>query len=100
MLHIKDLHAEIGGKEILHGISLHIEPGETHVLMGPNGSGKSTLLMCIMGFDAYKITKGSIIFNGDDVTHLPVHERARLGIVSCFSVLHQSRALNLARCLK
>lgn len=80
MLHIKDLHAEIGGKEILHGISLHIEPGETHVLMGPNGSGKSTLLMCIMGFDAYKITKGSIIFNGTDVTYMPVHERARLGM--------------------
>jgi Fe-S cluster assembly ATP-binding protein len=80
MLHITDLHAEIGGKEILHGITLHIEPGETHVLMGPNGSGKSTLLMCIMGFDAYTITSGKIEFNGVDVTHMPVHERARLGM--------------------
>jgi len=80
MLHIVDLHAEIGGKEILHGITLHIEPGVTHVLMGPNGSGKSTLLMCIMGIDAYTITKGSITFNGVDVTHLPIHERARLGM--------------------
>lgn len=80
MLHIEDLHAEVGGREILHGITLHIEPGETHVLMGPNGSGKSTLLMCIMGFDAYKITSGTITFNGVDVTRMPVHERARLGM--------------------
>jgi len=80
MLEITDLHVEVGGKEILHGISLHIEPGETHVLMGPNGSGKSTLLMTLMGFDAYRVTKGKIIFNGTDVTRLPVHERARLGM--------------------
>lgn len=80
MLDIENLHVEIGGKEILHGITLHIDQGETHVLMGPNGSGKSTLLMTIMGFDAYKITEGSITFHDTDVTHMPVHERARLGM--------------------
>lgn len=80
MLHIENLHVEIEGKEILHGITLHINPGETHVLMGPNGSGKSTLLMTIMGFDAYSVTRGSIIFNGIDVTKMPVYERARLGM--------------------
>ena len=80
MLNIDNLHVEVGGKEILHGITMHIKPGETHVLMGPNGSGKSTLLMTIMGFDAYHVTRGSISFNGSDVTHMPVHERARLGM--------------------
>lgn len=80
MLELQDLHVAIGDREILHGINLHIEQGETHVLMGPNGSGKSTLLMTIMGFDSYKVTSGKIIFNGTDVTDKPVHERARLGM--------------------
>jgi Fe-S cluster assembly ATP-binding protein len=80
MLELQDLHVAIGEREILHGINLRIEPGETHVLMGPNGSGKSTLLMTIMGFDAYSVTKGKILFNGTDVTSLPIHERARLGM--------------------
>lgn len=80
MLELQDLYVAIGDREILHGINLHIGQGETHVLMGPNGSGKSTLLMTIMGFDAYTITRGKIIFNGTDVTAMPVHERARLGM--------------------
>ena len=80
MLELQDLHVAIGDREIIHGVNLHIELGETHVLMGPNGSGKSTLLMTIMGFDAYKVTSGKIIFNGIDVTDKPVHERARLGM--------------------
>ncbi len=80
MLELQDLHVAIGDREIIHGVNLHIELGETHVLMGPNGSGKSTLLMTIMGFDAYKVTSGKIIFNGIDVTNKPVHERARLGM--------------------
>ena len=80
MLTIKDLHVEIEGCEILHGITLTIEQGETHVLMGPNGSGKSTLLMTLMGFDSYVVTKGSIHFKGIDITNLPVNERAKLGL--------------------
>ena len=63
MLELQDLHVAIGDREILHGINLHIGQGETHVLMGPNGSGKSTLLMTIMGFDAYRVTSGKILFN-------------------------------------
>jgi len=80
MLTIKDLHVEVDGKEILHGINLSIEQGETHVLMGPNGSGKSTLLMTLMGFDAYIITQGSIHFQGVNITKAPVNERAKLGL--------------------
>jgi len=84
MLEIKQLTVAIEGKEILHDINLSIKIGETHVLFGPNGSGKTTLLMTIMGFPKYKVIKGSIFFNGQDITGLPLDERARLGIGMSF----------------
>jgi Fe-S cluster assembly ATP-binding protein len=84
MLEIEDLHVEIGGKEVLHDINLRIGDGETHVLMGPNGSGKSTLLMTLMGFSNYIVTEGSIRFKGEDITHLPIHARAQLGMGMMF----------------
>ncbi len=84
MLKIEDLHVEVGGKQILQGVNLHIRPGETHVLFGPNGSGKSTLLGAIMGFRRYRITGGKIFFKGEDITSLSVHERARRGIGIAF----------------
>lgn len=84
MLRIEDLHVEVGGRPILKGVDLHIKPGETHVLFGPNGSGKSTLLGAIMGFKRYRITGGRIVFKGEDITNLSVHERARLGIGVAF----------------
>ncbi|MBP1928646.1 Fe-S cluster assembly ATP-binding protein [Methanolinea mesophila] len=80
MLDIEDLHVEIGGREVLHDINLHIGEGETHVLMGPNGSGKTTLLRTIMGFSGLTITEGKILFRGKDVTRLPIHERAVMGM--------------------
>ncbi|MHC1626824.1 MAG: ATP-binding cassette domain-containing protein [Methanoculleaceae archaeon] len=80
MLDITDLHVEVGGREVLHDINLHIGEGETHVLMGPNGSGKSTLLMAVMGFSSVNVTDGSIIFRGEEITGLPIHERSRRGI--------------------
>ncbi len=84
MLEIKQLTVAIEDKEILHNVNLTISPGETHVLFGPNGSGKTTLLMAIMGFPKYRVTKGSIIFQGKDITRLPMDERARLGIGMSF----------------
>jgi len=84
MLDIEDLHVEIGGKEVLHDINLRIGEGETHVLMGPNGSGKSTLLMTLMGFSNYIVTEGTIRFKGEDITHLPIHARAQLGMGMMF----------------
>jgi Fe-S cluster assembly ATP-binding protein len=84
MLHIDDLHVNVGDKEVLHDINLHINEGETHVLLGPNGSGKTTLLMTIMGFTNYSITKGQILFKGEDVTTMHAHERAKRGIGMLF----------------
>jgi Fe-S cluster assembly ATP-binding protein len=80
MLEIKQLSVAVESKEILHDVNMTIRRGETHILFGPNGSGKSTLLMAIMGFPRYQITKGKIIFEGKDMTMLPLDERARLGI--------------------
>ncbi len=80
MLIIEDLQVKLGEKELLKHIDLHINAGETHVLFGPNGSGKTSLLMTIMGYPQYHVTAGKIIFKGEDITHLPVHERAHRGI--------------------
>jgi Fe-S cluster assembly ATP-binding protein len=84
MLDIKDLHVEIGDKEVLHDINIHIGEGETHVLMGPNGSGKTTLLRTIMGFAGLEVTEGTITFKGTDITRLPIHERAKMGMGMLF----------------
>jgi Fe-S cluster assembly ATP-binding protein len=80
MLSIEDLRVEVEGREILHHVDLEINQGETHVLFGPNGSGKTTLLMAAMGFPDYQITGGRLIFKGQDITHMPLNERANLGI--------------------
>ncbi|HOE52863.1 MAG TPA: ABC transporter ATP-binding protein [Methanomassiliicoccales archaeon] len=80
MLEIENLTVEVAGKEILHNVSLSVKSGYTTVLFGPNGSGKSTLLMTIMGFSGYKVRSGRILLNGEDITHLPVNERAKRGI--------------------
>ncbi len=80
MLQIEDLQVELGDKEILKHIDLEIHPGETHILFGPNGSGKTSLLMTIMGYPQYRVTGGKIVFKGEDITNMPVNERARLGI--------------------
>ncbi len=84
MLTIEDLHVNIGDKQVLDGINLQINEGETFILFGPNGSGKTSLLMTLMGFGGYEITKGKIFFKGEDITDAPMYERARLGIGMSF----------------
>ncbi len=84
MLTIKNLHAEVDGVEILKGINLEIKAGEVHAIMGPNGSGKSTLSKVIAGHPAYEVTKGEIIFEGQDIVEMDPDERARLGVFLAF----------------
>jgi len=84
MLHIKDLHASIDGKEILKGINLHIKPGEVHAIMGPNGSGKSTLASVIAGNEDYEVTKGEVNFESENIEELSPEERAHKGIFLSF----------------
>jgi len=84
LLEIKGLRVSIDGREILHGVDLEIGYGETKVIFGPNGSGKTTLLSTIAGFPHCRVTEGEIIFKGQDITSLPMDERARLGIGLAF----------------
>ena len=86
LLQINNLHVAVGAQDgsaekvILHGVNLTIAQNQTHVLMGPNGTGKSTLGYAITGNPAYTVTQGSVFFDGEDITALPVDERAKRGI--------------------
>ena len=77
---IKDLHVNVGEKEILKGVNLTMNTGEVHAIMGPNGNGKSTLLSAIMGHPKYIVTQGSITLDGEDVLSMSVDERSRKGL--------------------
>lgn len=84
LLRVEGLHIAVEGKEILRGLDLTINTGETHVIMGSNGAGKSTLFNAIMGNPKYKVTGGKIFFEGKDITDAPVNERAKAGIFMAF----------------
>ena len=84
MLTIENLHVKVDGKQILNGVDLDVKAGEVHAIMGPNGSGKSTLSSVIGGNEDYLITKGTILFNGIDISELDAESRAHLGIFLSF----------------
>ena len=84
MLEIKNLPANINGKEILKGINLTVNDGEVHAIMGPNGSGKSTLSSVITGNPAYEITEGEIIFNGKNIVGMSPEDISREGVFLIF----------------
>ncbi len=100
MLEIEGLKVEVEGREILHGIDLKVECGQTHVLFGMNGSGKTTLLMAIMGFPRYRVTAGSIRFKGQDLAPLTVDHRARLGIGMMFQRPPTVRGIKLEQMVR
>jgi Fe-S cluster assembly ATP-binding protein len=84
MLEIKNLHAEIDGKQILRGLDLTIPKGEVHAIMGPNGSGKSTLAYILAGKEDYEVTDGSVTWNGENVLEMEADERAHAGVFLAF----------------
>ena len=84
MLEIKNLHAEIDGKQILRGLDLSVPKGEVHAIMGPNGSGKSTLAYILAGKEDYEVTDGSVTWNGEDLLAMEPNERAVSGVFLAF----------------
>ena len=84
MIEIKNLHANIEGKEILKGLTLTVNAGEVHAIMGPNGAGKSTLASILAGREEYEITAGEVSFEGADLLELSTEERAHLGLFLAF----------------
>ena len=84
LVRVEGLKVAVEGKEILKGLDLVINKGETHVIMGSNGAGKSTLFHAIMGNPSYKVTAGRIFFEGKEITDMPVNERAKAGIFMAF----------------
>jgi len=84
LLEIKNLHAEIDGKEILTGLNLQVDKGEIHAIMGPNGSGKSTLAKVLAGHPSYEVTEGEVVYEGTNLLELDPDERARNGVFLAF----------------
>ncbi len=84
LLEIKNLHASVGGKEILKGFDLTVNEGEVHAIMGPNGSGKSTLAQVLAGREEYEVTEGSVTFKGKDLLDMEPDERACEGVFLAF----------------
>ncbi len=80
LIQIDNLHASVDGNEILKGVSLTVNEGETHAVMGPNGSGKSTLANILLGHPAYEVTEGSILYKGEDITEDAPEDRGRAGM--------------------
>ncbi len=100
MLEIKNLHANVNGKEILKGVDLTIRDGEIHALMGTNGAGKSTLSKVIVGDPSYEVTEGSIMFDGHDLLAMKPEERANAGIFMSFQQPIEIPGVSMANFLK
>ncbi len=100
LLEISNLHAGAADREIIKGVSLTVHKGEVHVILGPNGSGKSTLMNVIMGHPGYKVTEGSIFFDGRDISALKTFERAREGIFLSFQTPEEIPGITVENMLR
>jgi len=99
-LEIRDLHVSVDGIQILKGINLEIKSGEVNTIMGPNGSGKSTLAYTLMGHPKYKIEKGQILLDGQDITNLSPDKRAKKGLFLSFQYPQEVSGVTLANFLR
>ena len=100
LLEIKGLRVNVGGKEILKGIDLKVDPGQVHAIMGPNGSGKSTLARALAGHPDYEITGGEVLYKGKDLLAMEPEDRAREGVFMAFQYPVEIPGINNSYFLK
>jgi Fe-S cluster assembly ATP-binding protein len=100
MLKVKDLHASVGGKEILRGINFEVHPGEVHAIMGPNGSGKSTFASVLAGSEKFEVTSGSVEYCGENLLDMSIEDRARAGLFLGFQYPVEIPGVTMANFMK